>query len=113
MPRGGRRPGAGRPLGSKNRKTVDGLSLAELAKQSTEECLDLLKEIVGDPSASPGIRVKAAVALLDRGWGRPPQRLELDDADRIDPTLPIPARLIGPGDPEFVELESSAEREVN
>jgi hypothetical protein len=36
-----------------------------------------LKRIAADTKAPPAAQVAAAVALLDRGWGRPRQALEL------------------------------------
>jgi hypothetical protein len=68
--RGGRRPGAGRPKGS--RSSTQKLILAERAREFTETALRVLVE-VATKSESDSARVSAAVALLDRGHGRPYQ----------------------------------------
>jgi len=57
---------------TKPKKTVDELNLKSLARGYTEVCLRTLGGIAkeGKQEAS---RVSAAVALLDRGWGKPNQ----------------------------------------
>ena len=108
MSRGGRRSGAGRPAGSRNRAGLvlaDGRSLGELCRESTGEAVGALRAVMGSDQAPASARVSAACALLDRGWGRPRQRLEVDDS-------PPPAeegpglRLVRPCDPAFVEPPS-------
>jgi hypothetical protein len=47
-------------------------SLQELARQHTEEAVMALVKSLKDPK----VRVPAACALLDRGWGRPKQHIE-------------------------------------
>ena len=52
--------------------------------------------------APASARVSAACALLDRGWGRPPQHVDVD----VDPPGgdgEETPRLVRPGDPGFVE----------
>jgi hypothetical protein len=74
--RGGKRPGAGRPKGSKDVATREqGGTLAELARSHTKTALDTLVKVAksGDSEAA---RVTAATALLDRGYGRPTQSHE-------------------------------------
>jgi Family of unknown function (DUF5681) len=48
-----------------------------LARQRTEDALQVLVEIATNKDASPAARVVAAVAVLDRGWGKPVQQTEL------------------------------------
>jgi hypothetical protein len=45
----------------------------ELARSCTEAAVETLLEIMTNPKAPAAARVAAAVAVLDRGWGRPPQ----------------------------------------
>ena len=74
MPRSGRRPGAGRPAGSRNRASVvlaDGRTLGELCRESTGEAVAAPRSVMADPDSSASARVAAACALLDRGWGSP------------------------------------------
>lgn len=70
--RGGARPGAGRPKGRKNRRTLE---IEAAAKKYANDALKALVE-VAKTGSTEGARVSAAVALLDRGYGRPRQALE-------------------------------------
>lgn len=72
---GGRRPGAGRPHGS---KTKSGQELREAARQFTVQALEVLRDIAlsGESEAA---RVSAANALLDRGYGKPSTVLAGDE----------------------------------
>lgn len=49
------------------------VSLVELAREHTTAAVETLAEIMGDAEASCSARVSAASALLDRGYGKPPQ----------------------------------------
>lgn len=73
MPKGGPRPGAGRPAGSENRDTAAArAALSELASGHIEVALAALAEIASS-GQSEAARVSAACALLDRCYGRPRQ----------------------------------------
>jgi hypothetical protein len=53
--------------------------VSELARQHTAEAIRTLAEICGGGrGAKPGEQVQAAMALLDRGWGKPLQTIETD-----------------------------------
>jgi len=65
-PRGGARPGAGRPPGSKNRPLID---LAKLAGRSGEAALEVLEAAMLDPTAPPQCRVSAAQTILTYAKG--------------------------------------------
>jgi hypothetical protein len=54
-------------------------AVEDAAKVHTETALATLAEICSDPKAPPAARVSAAEALLNRGWGRPTQRLAGDE----------------------------------
>lgn len=74
--RGGKRPGAGRPKGSRNRATeAHKGTLEALARGHTMAALESLVSIARD-GASESARVSAAVAILDRGYGKPRQAVE-------------------------------------
>lgn len=47
-----------------------------LAKQQTELAVNTLVEIMTNEKTNGSARVQAAVALLDRGWGRPKQSVD-------------------------------------
>ena len=45
--------------------------IASLARSFTQPALKTLAAIMRQPKAPAAARVQAAVALLDRGWGKP------------------------------------------
>ena len=47
--------------------------IRSLARASSRIAISTLTGICGAKDAPPAARVAAAVALLDRGWGKPPQ----------------------------------------
>ena len=71
---GGRQKGTPNKLTAAKRAT-----LAELAQAHTDTALSALVEVA--QSGSDSARVAAAVAILDRGWGRPLQATELSGPD--------------------------------
>lgn len=48
----------------------------DLAKAHTEAAILALVEVATNPEQRGSDRTAAAVALLDRGWGRPTERVE-------------------------------------
>lgn len=82
--RGGARPGGGRPKGSRDAATIAQRgTLADLARQYTDMALKTLFEVARD-GQSEAARVTAASAILDRGYGRPAQAVELTGKDGAD-----------------------------
>jgi len=85
MARGGRREGAGRKKGTKDRKprsspiiianAQEKRELREAAREYTERALRTLAAICSE-GQSEAARVSAACALLDRGYGKPTQQVE-------------------------------------
>lgn len=73
MALGGKREGAGRPAGSKNKITAD---VKEIAQAYGEEAVKALVEIVRDGEAPHAARVSAVKELLDRGYGKAKQAVE-------------------------------------
>jgi hypothetical protein len=47
----------------------------ELAREHTSEAVETLVSIMTNTKAAPAARVSAANALLDRGYGKPPQHI--------------------------------------
>ena len=82
MARGGRRPGAGAKKGAPRRKPISGMlardfrPLALRARDHTGKALQTLVNTLDDPSATAAAKVSAAIAVLDRGWGKPTERHE-------------------------------------
>jgi hypothetical protein len=90
MPRGGIRstsfkPGvSGNPGGRpKTPQTIEVrriiLGAREAAREMTLDAIDTLAAIMKDPKAPAAARISAAVALLDRGHGRPFQAVHVKD----------------------------------
>ena len=107
--RGGRRRGAGRPPGARNKATLareaGAKSLTELAREKTERALDVLESIMNDETAPASVRVTAAKALLDRAHGRPAQEVRVDDDPGPEPADDtVTVRLVKPGDEGFEAL---------
>lgn len=55
-----------------------------LARQHTEAAINTLVGIMQNPAAPSAARVSAAIAVLDRGYGRPPQSIDMALSDRRD-----------------------------
>ncbi len=71
--RGGRRPGAGRKPGIPNKLTAP---MKVLASQYGPDALETLVQIMRG-SQNEQVRIAAAKELLDRGFGRPAQAVEV------------------------------------
>lgn len=78
MPSGGYRDNSGRPKGSLNKTTSEqSQRLSELAKDYTHDALMTLVDVAKN-GKSEAARVSAANALLDRGYGKPVAREEVE-----------------------------------
>lgn len=86
--RGGKRPGAGRPVGAVSQERK---ALRDLAQAHTESAVHALASLCSDEAQPGAVRVAAATALLDRGHGRPSQSLEIEQksAASVDPAALI------------------------
>jgi len=84
--RGGKRPGAGRKPGRVGKAKRD---LAEMAKDHATAALATLASIHADGQAPAAARVSAAIAILDRAYGKPPQAMTVGNPDGtpIGPTV--------------------------
>ena len=89
---GGKREGAGRPAGSKNRSTPDqNERITELAKTHSELALQVLVEVAMEVKTDPA-RVSAANALLDRAYGRPSTQQNLAILERSPQVIELIAK---------------------
>jgi hypothetical protein len=82
MGRGGSQPGerrGGRRKGTPNKNTA---ALAALAREHTEEALNVLVKLMRT-SKNEVARQRAADSLLDRGWGRPSYAYNLDASKNL------------------------------
>lgn len=75
---------SGNPSGQPRRRTADGKSLPQLAREYTEEALSALVSVMRDEEAPAAAIVSAVNAILDRGWGKPTQGVELTGKDGED-----------------------------
>lgn len=70
---------SGNPKGRPKYLLADGRSLAELARTHTETAIEALVTVLGSKEETGSARVSAATAILDRGWGRPKQEIDLGE----------------------------------
>lgn len=85
MARGGKREGAGRPVGAPNKATAD---IREAAQEYTHLALTTLVYVAGSGTAEAA-RVAAANAILDRAYGKPKQAVDVDGELRATLTVVI------------------------
>lgn len=78
MALGGKREGAGRPKGSRNKVTAD---IKEIAQGFGQEAITHLVEIARDGEAPHAARVAAIREVLDRGYGKAKQGIEMTGED--------------------------------
>lgn len=73
------KPGqSGNPGGRSPRVGPNGESIAELARAHTTEALATLVEVCNAKTGEHRDRIAAANAILDRGWGKPKESMDLD-----------------------------------
>lgn len=53
------------------------MEIKSLARQHTKKALQVLIDVMEQPNSPPAARVAASQALLDRGWGKAAQAIEL------------------------------------
>ena len=53
------------------------IEVVQAARERTTKAIETLERIMLDPKATGSARVTAAVALLERGWGKPMQSVTL------------------------------------
>ena len=64
----------------------------ELARKHTGKAIETLVSIMDNPKAAPAARVSAANALLDRGYGKPPQHITGEGGPSYVVRLPEPCK---------------------
>lgn len=53
------------------------LEIRSLARKHTKQAIEVLVSVMEQPNAPPAARVMAAQALIDRGWGKAAQTVEI------------------------------------
>lgn len=76
------KPGQSGNPGGRKKKTEADKHVEELARVSTTSALKTLVSVMESKSSPPSARVSAACAVLDRGWGRAPQTVEIGNKDK-------------------------------
>jgi hypothetical protein len=75
---------SGNPGGRSPRIGPNGETAAQLARMHTADAIETLAEVTNNKKAPAIARVAAANALLDRGWGKPKELVELDASVKND-----------------------------
>jgi len=95
------------------------LEIRSIARLHTRLAIRTLKEVCRDKKAPQSARVAAAGHLLDRGWGKPEQQIEVavktvqEMSDQeLDTMIDRVAGLLGstPQQPPVLELEAELDR---
>ena len=58
--------------------------IRSVARSHTRTAINVLVGVMRSKDATAAARVSAANAILDRGWGRPPQALETGDNGALE-----------------------------
>jgi hypothetical protein len=100
---------SGNPGGRAKIMLPDGRSLQDVAREHTVEAIATLARVMGNDEAPPAAQVAAASALLDRGWGRPKQDVDLgiqpgSILEEILSRIDGKTRTVEPGRPEPLRL---------
>jgi Family of unknown function (DUF5681) len=66
----------------------------ELAREHTSKAVETLVSIMTNHKAAPAARVSAANALLDRGYGKPPQHITGEGGPVYVARLPAPCKTV-------------------
>ena len=70
---GGRfKPGQSGNPGGKPKAIIE---VTQAARERTTNAIETLEEVMLNPKATQAARVSAAIAILDRGWGKAPQTM--------------------------------------
>lgn len=72
---------SGNPSGRPRYVLPDGRTLSELCRTHTEDAVNALVSVCTGVDVPAAAKVAASQALLDRGWGKPAQAVEVTGAD--------------------------------
>lgn len=111
--RGGARPGAGRKRGVRDKATgEERASLEELARTHTEAALATLHRVC-TTSTSDAAATSAAIAILDRGYGKPRQAVEVagDPNNPVNLVTRIERHIVDPENSNAKGIPSSPAKE--
>jgi 2-keto-4-pentenoate hydratase len=72
---------SGNPNGAKRVTLANGMTLRDMARSHTDKAIKALVKVMSDEASTDAAVIGAAVALLDRGWGKPAQSVEITGAE--------------------------------
>lgn len=76
------------------------VQIRSLARSHTRTAINALVGVMRSKNATHAARVSAANAILDRGWGRPPQALENGENGALELIHRIERVIVHPENPE-------------
>lgn len=72
---------SGNPGGRSPRRTANGKTIAEIAREHSDAAIETLASIAKNAKESAAARVSAANSILDRAWGKAKQPIVGGDDD--------------------------------
>ncbi len=78
--------------------------IRSLARSHTRTALNVLVGVMRSKDATAAVRVSAANAILDRGWGKAPQAIESGDGGALEVIHRIERVIVRPENPDSESL---------
>ena len=78
--------------------------IRSIARSHTRKAINVLVGIMRSETATAAARVTAANAILDRGWGKPPQSIQGSDGGALELIHRIERVIVSPENPDSEDL---------
>ena len=78
--------------------------IRSLARSRTKSALDVLIAVMRNTKSPPAARIAAANAILDRGWGKPPQAIHNGDDGALELIHRIERVIVHPENPDSEDI---------
>ena len=78
--------------------------IRSIARSHTRKAINVLVGIMRSDNATAAARVTAANAILDRGWGKPPQSLQSADGGALELIHRIERIIVSPEDSDREDI---------
>ena len=78
--------------------------IRSVARSHTRKAINVLVGIMRSEDATAAARVTAANAILDRGWGKPPQSLQSADGGALELIHRIERIIVSPEDSDREDI---------
>ena len=82
--------------------------IRSLARSHTRTALNVLVGVMRSNDATAAARIAAANAILDRGWGKPPQAIQNGDDGALELIHRIERVIVHPENPDSKDLRAAA-----